>query len=149
VEGFKPGTQYSFSFQTKYLKSVWGDTLPDSTYKRVFFTLSEDELGLISGTYRSSVPVNNKIYIQLLPIDKNKTTYSTSISKNMEFQFKWVLEGLYKLSGYIDLDNNGKYSAGNLFPFKFAEPYVLKDDTLRVRKRWELSDINFNIPGLE
>jgi len=149
IEGFSPGKQYSFSFHTKYFKSVWGDTLPDSTYKRVFFTLSEDELGLVSGTYLSRIAVQNKIYIQLIPADRNKITYSTSINENMEFQFNWVLEGIYKLSGFIDLDNNGKYSAGNLFPFKFAEPYVLKDDTLRVRKRWELSDIKFYIPGLE
>jgi hypothetical protein len=99
--------------------------------------------------YNSKVPVKSNIHIHLISVDKNKTTYTTSIYKEMNFQFKWVLEGRYKMGGFVDLDDNGKYSAGNLFPFKFSEPYVLTNDTLRIRKRWEKSDVSFSIPGLE
>jgi hypothetical protein len=82
-------------------------------------------------------------------VERNKNTYSTLINKETTFQFKWIPEGKYKLGGFIDLDENGKFSGGKLFPFRFSEPYVVKDDTLRVRKRWELSDTIFSIPGLE
>ncbi len=148
-EGFGPSQQYSFSIYTKHFKSLWGDTLADSTYNRIFFTLSEDEFGLVTGMYNSKVPVKSNIHIHLIPVDRNKTTYTALIYKEMDFKFKWVLEGRYKMGGFIDLDDNGKYSAGNLFPFKFSEPYVLTNDTLRIRKRWEKSDVSFSIPGLE
>ena len=149
LAGFIPGKQYYFSISTKYLKSIWGDTLADSTYKRVFFTLSEDEFGILSGIYLSKTIVEHTIYIQLIPVGRNLSTDVTTVNEEMGFQFRWVLEGNYQLSGFIDLDNNGIYSPGNLFPFEFSEPYVLTDDTFHVRKRWELSDIHFNIPGLE
>jgi len=147
--GFDPSQQYSFSIYTKHLYSIWGDTLTDSTYNRTFFTLSEDDFGLVSGIYRSKIPENSSVQIHLIPIDKNKTVYKTSIDARNDFQFQRVFEGRYKLRGFVDLDKNGKYSAGNLFPFTFSEPYVISEDTLRVRKRWEISDIKFNIPGVE
>jgi hypothetical protein len=147
--GFKPSEQYSFSLYSNYIKSLWGDTLVDSTYSRVFFTLSEDEFGFVSGIYRSTIPENSNIHIHLISVDRNKTTYQSIISEQTAFQFERVLEGRYKLGGFIDLDNNGKFSAGNLYPFAYSEPYIVTDDTLRVRKRWEISDVSFSIPGLE
>jgi hypothetical protein len=148
-KGFGSSQEYTFSIYTKYLKSLWGDTLADSTYSRRFFTISEDEFGILSGIYRSTIPENSTIHIQLVPMDKNKTTYAASIYEGTEFQFNQVLEGRYKLGGFVDLDNNGKFSPGNLYPFSFSEPYVLTNDTLRIRKRWEISDISFSIPGLD
>jgi hypothetical protein len=147
--GFKPDQQYSFSVNSNYLKSLWGDTLIDSTYNRVFFTVSQDEFGLVSGTYQSKMPENCTIHIHLISVDRNNSTYSSNINGQTEFQFTQVLEGKYKLMGYIDLDMDGKFSAGNLYPFKYSEPYYVSNDTLRVRKRWEISDVKFSIPGLE
>jgi hypothetical protein len=148
-EGFKPSQQYSFQVSTKFIKSLQGDTLADSTYNRVFFTVSEDEFGFVSGIYRGPNPDQNTIYIRLIPVERNTATYQAVISEQPEFQFPRVLEGRYKLGGFIDLDKNGKFSAGNLYPFTYAEPYIITDDTIRVRKRWEISDISFSIPGLE
>jgi hypothetical protein len=148
--GFRPSEQYSYTIKSDFFNSLWGDTLPDSTYSKVFFTLSEDEFGFVSGAYRSKIPENTDIYVYLIPVDRNKTAYQSIIgSHNRAFQFERILEGRYKLSGFIDLDNNGKFSAGNLYPFTFSEPYTITDDTLRVRKRWEISDVGFSIPGLE
>jgi hypothetical protein len=95
------------------------------------------------------MPENCTIHIHLISVDRNNSTYSSNINGQTEFQFTQVLEGKYKLMGYIDLDMDGKFSAGNLYPFKYSEPYYVSNDTLRVRKRWEISDVKFSIPGLE
>jgi hypothetical protein len=147
--GFKPDQQYAFSVSSNHLKSLWGDTLIDSTYTRVFFTISKDEFGSVSGNYQSKMPENCTIHLHLISIDRSNSTYRSLINGKTEFQFAQVLEGRYKLGGFIDLDMDGKFSAGNLYPFNYSEPYFVSDDTLRVRKRWEISDINFAIPGLE
>ena len=99
--------------------------------------------------YNGKIPAQSNIHLHLIPVDRNKKIYSVLINEDTKFQINWVNEGKYKMGGFIDLDDNGKFSGGNLFPFRFSEPYVLNNDTMRVRKRWELSDIIFTIPGLE
>lgn len=147
--GFNPDQQYSVSINSKYLKSLWGDPLADSTYHRIFFMVSQDEFGIVTGNYGSTLPENTSIHINLISVERNKLTYQAIIKDQTNFQFEHVLEGRYTLGGFVDLDNNGKFSAGTLYPFTFSEPYVITNDTLRVRKRWEISDVSFSIPGLD
>ena len=50
---------------------------------------------------------------------------------------------------FVDFDRNKQYSYGKLYPFCYSEPYYIKNDTLRIRKRWELSGLEFIVPGIE
>jgi hypothetical protein len=147
--GFKSDQQYSFLVNSASIRSLWGDSLSDSTYSRLFFTISGEEFGSISGSYTDKMPDNSSVHIHLMSVDRNKNTYQLILREGTDFHFSQVAEGQYKIGGFVDLDNNGKFSAGNLFPFQFSEPYVLTNDTLRVRKRWEISDIIFTIPEPE
>ena len=146
---WNPGQLYTYSFSTKYIQSIWGDTLVDSTLTITFFTLSEDEFGSLTGEYVSTKSNKKNVYLQLVPIEKNKKSYQTIVDADRSFKFNWVLEGKYKLGGFLDLDDDGKFTPGSLFPFNFSEPFTISDDTLRIRKRWEVSEIKFSIPGLE
>jgi hypothetical protein len=144
---FRPGEQYTYLFSTKHITSLWGDTLADTTYNRTFFTISEDEFGSISGNYQTNKSIEENIFVLLQSLDKRKKSYKSLIDHEQKFHIQRVPEGQYKIGGFIDLDDNGKYSPGGLFPFSYSEPFNFMDDTLRVRKRWEFSDVNFNIPG--
>ncbi len=144
---FRPGEQYTYLFSTKHITSLWGDTLADTTYNRTFFTISEDEFGSISGNYQTNKSSEENIFVILQSLDKRKNSYKAVIDHEQNFHIQRIPEGQYKIGGFIDLDDNGKYSPGSLFPFSYSEPFNIKDDTLRVRKRWEFSDVNFNIPG--
>lgn len=144
-----PGQIYTYSFSTKYIKSLWGDTLTDSTLTRTFFTMPEDEFGSLTGDYVGTESIRKDIYVQLIPIEQKKKSYKVIVDENKSFKFSWVLEGKYKLGGFIDLDSDRKYSPGSLFPFNFSEPFTTRDDTLRIRKRWEVSDKRISIPGSE
>jgi hypothetical protein len=143
---FRPGEQYTYSFSTEHLTSLWGDTLADTTYNRTFFTVSDDEFGSISGNYQTNKLIKENIFVILQSLDKRKKSYKTVIDSEKKFHILRIPEGQYKIGGFIDLDDNGKYSPGGLFPFSYSEPFNIMDDTLRIRKRWEFSDINFNIP---
>ena len=83
----------------------------------------------------------------LQSLDKRKKSYKAVIDSEQKFHILRIPEGQYKIGGFIDLDDNGKYSPGGLFPFNYSEPFNFMNDTLRIRKRWEFSDVNFNIPG--
>jgi hypothetical protein len=145
----KPSQQYWYGFSTDSITSVWQDTLIDTTYQHTFFTLSEDNFGSLAGQYDDDQVLSNTIYMSTMPLEKKKKSNVIRLRGNREFLFKWLPDGQYKLSGYIDLNNDQRYSPGNLFPFQFAEPYFMMNDTIRIRKRWEVSDIKFFIPGLE
>ncbi len=143
-----PEKTYIYNFSTTNLKTLWGDTLSkDTTYANTFFTLSEDEFGSVSGELDSDGKVEEDVYILFMALS-GKRTYSVPIDESGMFIINWVPEGKYKLGGYVDRDKNGRYSPGSLNPFIFSEPYIIQDDTLRVRKRWDLSDLHLLIPGI-
>ena len=89
------------------------------------------------------------VYIDVIPLDKKKVPVITRVDQMKNFRIKWLESGRYRIGGFLDRDGNGKYSYGNLFPFIYSEPFYFKSDTIRIRKRWELSGIEFNIPGIE
>ena len=146
---FLPGNIYKFSLSTARLTSLWGDTLADTTYYRTLFMRAEDEFGSVTGEFVTKSKINTGVYVNLNPLQKRKEVYQVPVNENNRFYFQWITEGKYKLGGFVDDDKNGRYSPGKLFPFQYSEPFVITDDTLRVRKRWELSDIPFTIPGVE
>jgi hypothetical protein len=148
AEELTPGLDYYYSFTTRQLQSLWGDTLADSTIQRTFFTISEDEFGSLSGELQIDRMPGENTYIQIIPLEKKKKTQMAIIDPRKKFIIPWVTEGQYKIGGFIDLDGNAKYSPGQLNPFVFSEPFTIQDDTLRVRKRWELSDLKLLIPDL-
>jgi hypothetical protein len=93
-------------------------------------------------------PAQN-VYIQVIPLQSKQPHVITQVQRNGEYVFEWLLEGKYKISGYLDVDDDGYHSRGNLLPFQFAEPYHIMDDTIRVKKRFEKASVNFRIPGVE
>jgi len=146
--GFKPGSEYHFGIRTREFRSVWGDTLADTTFSRTIFTVSEDELGSMSGRYSSEKPLPHTVFLNILSLRDGKKVKRVRVNADNTFQADMLMEGFYQLSGFIDLDENGEYSAGNLSPFQFAEPFYMQTDTIRVRKRWETENIQFAIPGV-
>jgi hypothetical protein len=143
---FLPERTYFYNFSTIDLKSLWGDTLTDTTMTKTFFTLKQDEFGSISGNLEYKGVPTEIVYVIFRELG-DKHNYSTRVQNDLSFSIDWVLAGKYKLGGFVDLDKNGNYSPGSLNPFVYAEPFIIQDDTLRVRKRWELSDLFLSIPG--
>ena len=142
-----PGRTYLYNFHTANLKSIWGDTLTDTTYTRTFFAISEDEFGLLSGELEYNGKIEEIVYVQVEGISGKRKSYTVRANKDGEFLIPWILQGQYKLGGFVDIDENGKHSPGSLNPFIFSEPFIIQDDTLRIRKRWDLSDLRLSIPG--
>ncbi len=146
-EDLEPGTDYRFSIQTGVIKSMWGDTLPDSLITHVFSTISSDEFGSLAGKIEINEKNKNNIYLTAQPLRNKKNKYTIMVSGNYEFKYDWLPEGKYLLNGYMDLDKNGRWSSGNISPFQFSEPFYFQNDTIRIRKRWDVSSKIFEIPG--
>lgn len=69
------------------------------------------------------------------------------ISKGIKFDFLMkpglpsVVSDLpaqgYKLSAFVDLDGNGRYTSGGMDLAEGAEPFWIYPDVIKVRARWE------------
>jgi hypothetical protein len=60
-----------------------------------------------------------------------------------KFEFTRVEPGKYILWCFLDEDNDGKFNYGWPEPIKFSERFSFYPDTLTLRPRWEVTDLNF------
>jgi len=147
--GFQPGITYGFTLQPDRTRSVWGDTLSDSTISRVFMTRSPDEFGSLSGYATVPGDLVDATYLFIKPVSGRKPVEYFNPGPDSTFHITWLPEGKYILGGYIDLNRDAQYSPGKISPFSYAEPFYIQQDTISIRKRWEVSDYRFSFPALE
>jgi hypothetical protein len=74
--------------------------------------------------------------------DKGKKSYRKAVNKG-DFSFERVSAGKYTLWGFYDTDSNNTYSYGSPDPFEHSEEFFFYPDTLILKPRWTVTDINF------
>jgi hypothetical protein len=110
--------------------------------------MSENEFGSLSGQLVVDKTLAHDAYVMVYPLDRKTVADQIMINQDKLFRVPWLPEGQYKIGVFLDLDDNTEYSPGKLVPFQYSEPFTVKDDTIRVRKRWEVADIYISIPGV-
>ncbi len=133
---------YSVKLKGDSLFDLWQRPFPDTVYSLSFRTVDMAELGEISGHVR--VPSLNwqQALIEALPI-RGRDHYRTLVKKDEEYMLNNLPDGRYLMRAILDLNNNEKWDKGGTMPWTFAEPFVLKSDTVKVRKRWTTQGIDF------
>jgi hypothetical protein len=134
---------YSVHLNLTGIKNIWGDSLGDSIMVSSFKISNGSDFGEIAGKVGSEN--SYKISVSALKLN-SKDVYDTWVDADNKYKFNYLPEGLYRISSYSDVDSNAAYSFGHLFPFKYSEPFVVNNDSVKVRKRWETSDVNLTIP---
>jgi hypothetical protein len=145
----EPGKNFRFTLQTNLIKSIWGDTLADTVYNHIFSTVSDAEFGSISGRVKLDPEVYKYLFLFSVNIKNKQKVFDTKNTGNQTFRIDWLPEGYYIFKGFIDLDKNNKWSPGKLKPFQYAEPFFIKEDTVRVRKRWETSELEIYLENIK
>lgn len=147
--GFVPGNEYRYIIDSQNIRSLWDEKLPDTLIDNRFFMLSQDEFGSISGSTTLDEPQISYARINVYRANGLKFVEELELSSTNQYIFPWLSAGEYRLGGYLDLNNDAKYSPGSLFPFQFAEPFFIASDTVTVRKRWESAEILLRFPEAE
>jgi len=142
---FQPDEIYTYELTTENIRSLWDESLPDTLYTHTFFMKSADDFGAISGTIDYPEMQNSDSYVFINSL-RNNRQLQIQTNSDYTFLYRWLPEGNYQIGGFIDTDGNRKLSPGKLIPFEFAEPFNFNEDTMRVRKRWEFSDVILKIP---
>jgi uncharacterized protein (DUF2141 family) len=146
---FLTDSSYTAILDCGKINDLWGKLFEDSLIHHYFTTMSARDLGEISGIVFSDSMIFKPVYLSVTNLARTQGSrvYKTKLDKPGEYRIEQLPEDKYRLKAFWDLDENGRYSAGEIFPFLFAEPFVVSNDTIKVRKRWETRSINIKLPN--
>lgn len=138
----KPGSKYRLDITEFDVLDLVGNPMGDSLLSYNFSILNIDSLGAISGDILISLPgLSGNPIVLTFDEQSRKQSFTTTVTGN-HFKID-IPAGKYLLSGYIDVDLNEKLSLGVLYPYQPAETMAFYPDTIRVRPRFETSEITF------
>ncbi len=136
-----PQTDYRLSFKLNLITDDAGNR-NDTTIVFKYRTISGLDFTGIMGTM-ANINLNENPILVLQGVDNFKSVYYYNLNKNANFKFDRVQPGKYLLWAFKDLDSSKTYSYGKLKPFKYAEEFSYYPDTLELKPRWILTDINY------
>lgn len=140
LQTLKPNSQYIININLRNLIDIAGNK-KDTVYKYQFKTSGGLDYTGASGKVKGDLNGSKNLIVVLKNADKSKPSYSKPINNKMEFDFKRVDPGKYLLWGYFDDDSSKTYTYGTPFPFKPSEKFFFYPDTLNLRARWPVGDI--------
>lgn len=137
----KQKTQYKIIFSMKYFVDIAGNKKDTLIAKRLT-TVSDLDFSGASGKVTNAT---GKVNVVIHNINSDVSDVQTEVDKNSEFMFDRVIPGKYLVWAYIDSDSNNLYSHGKVNLSKFAEYFQYYPDTLNLRPRWPVGDINIDL----
>lgn len=84
------------------------------------------------------------VKIVLNSVENKNKIEQRKINPDGKFEFERVMPGNYLLWIFEDSDSNNHYSFGNVDSNKFAETFKFYPDTLDLRPRWPIGDIEID-----
>ena len=137
----KQDSPFTINVDLNYIIDIAGNK-KDTTIIKNISTIGELEFSGVSGIVKSK---NDNVKVLLKQVGVSSKPTQVATEKNKSFNFKRVLPGKYLVWAYIDADSNNEYSYGNLEPFKYAEYFKYYPDTLNLRARWPVGDIEIDL----
>ncbi len=111
----------------------------DTSFTKSVETLSSLDFVSLSGKVEN-VKDSVDVFVILKSTEKNNS-YKTKVLKN-KYQFDKILPSKYQIFAFCDKNGNCVFDNGKPFPFAFAEPFTFIQDTINVRPRWPITDVN-------
>ena len=125
------------------MRDLWQRPFPDTLISIRFHSQSEGDLGEIRGTVFAADLDWQQAIILIEPL-RREAMYQDIVRKNEIYQFENLPDGQYRMKCVLDLNENQIWDKGKTNPWTFAEPFFIRADTVKVRKRWTTEGIDFN-----
>jgi len=98
------------------------------------------------GGLKGSIELDSKLgLIELQSLKNKKEIFRSSVNSNNHFEFKKIPEGSYSLMVINDINKDGIYNYGSVFPFKASEWFYSHSDTFKVRANWDIDLGNIDL----
>ncbi|MBK7106318.1 MAG: Ig-like domain-containing protein [Ignavibacteriae bacterium] len=133
----KPKSIYKLKIDFKDIIDLAGNKI-DTVLINKINTISNMEFSGVSGIVKSK---NKNVKVVINNIENKKSQLQKEIIKDGKFEFDRIIPGKYLLWIYDDKDSNNAYSFGNFDSLKYSEEFKFYPDTLNLRPRWPIGDI--------
>lgn len=137
----KPNNDYIIKIDLSKFSDLNGNKY-DSVYQYKFRTINGLDFTGVSGKVINADPSQNP-YLVLESITEPKIIYRKHLKKSSQFEFDRIQPGKYTLWCFYDNDSSKSYNYGRAFPFHPAEKFWVYSDTLNLRPRWTITDVQF------
>lgn len=136
----KPKLNYTVNLNMSYFEDISGNKADTIISKRLV-TVSDLDFTGVSGIIKSNY---QNVKIVLDAVNKKRSQLQISATKSNSFNFSRVEPGEYLIWAYVDEDSNNSYSFGEIEPLVFSELFKFYSDTLNLRARWPVGDIEID-----
>ncbi|MBE2189902.1 MAG: Ig-like domain-containing protein [Candidatus Kapabacteria bacterium] len=141
-DSLKERVAYDFNLSLKLKGSKTTQSL-DTNVNRYFTTGGRKTIGSASGTIEMSDNFcDSNVYLVFM--NKSNEMYLTKVS-NRTWRIKDLPVGEYTVEAFCDIDGNGTYSFGYPYPYAFSEPFVIFENLISIKARWNIEDINLKV----
>lgn len=123
------------------IKDLFGNRFIDSTTSMEFIIDDPERYGSIEGIFSGFGGSTRAIVHAKNTGDKNQQPITAATDEFGRFRLLMLPEGYYALKVFDDANGNAVHDAGNVFPFRRAERFVIHSDTIRVRARWPVDGV--------
>ncbi|UCF62913.1 MAG: Ig-like domain-containing protein [bacterium] len=136
-------TVYEMVLNLAEIRDIWQRPFPDTLMTIRFTTQSKKNLGEISGQLFAPNFEWKQAILEASPL-RGQAKYQLLVQNGESYMFNDLPDGLYQLHAILDLNENSIWDKGKTNPWTFAEPFIFRSDTIKVRKRWTTEGIDFN-----
>lgn len=134
----KPNGKIKYSYKINNVLDAAGNKL-DSVYSADLNVIDDLIFTGVSGIVKSK---NNKK--RIIKLENKNYKYEQELRDKNEFNFSNVIPGKYILWIFEDQDSNRVYTSGKVMPYQKSEKFYVFPDTLNLRARWPIGDIEFD-----
>ena len=143
LESYESETTYEILLSLKEMRDIWQRPFPDTLITIRFNSQSTGDLGEIKGQVFAPDLDWQQAIIRAEPL-RGQGEYLALVQKDEIYQFDYLPDGLYRMKAVLDVNRNQQWDRGQTNPWMFAEPFFIRSDTVKVRKRWTTEGIDFN-----
>ncbi len=140
VDKLKTEKDYLLKLQLGKFVDIAGNST-DSLFTLKFKTNSGLEFTGLSGKVLNLDYSRNPVLILENGETPNLKYDQELITEN--FEFSRIEPGKYVLWCFLDENNDGEFNFGSIEPINFSETFSVYPDTINLRPRWEITDLNF------
>lgn len=146
AEPLKSGQSYTVFLNLPGIYDLTaGNPAGDSVLGYRFTVENREEYGAISGRLSGGIDLSVGNFTLFFKNIDNKKERHFYLDENLGFHLS-LPAGKYIFYCYDDIDDDGIYNWGTIYPFNGSEPFYVFPDTISVRSRFETEDIILKLP---
>lgn len=139
-EKLEPRKKYFLVIDMNKIVDAAGN-VRDSVHTFELTTSSDLDFSGISGKITGVIPEGNLIVVAEEARPKGEQI-SVPVNEEGLYKFKQVKPGKYLVWAFGDKNDNRAYDNGSIEPFEYAEKFAYFRDTLNLRPRWPVGDVD-------